>query len=70
MNGPLHTIAVRFMRNGRPVSVWVDELDHITDLELAEMVPGVSEAILEALKRSNEWSYDMTRFAWFHAAEA
>jgi hypothetical protein len=64
----LDTIAIRVVRNGKPISVFVSELEFLTKSELENLPSNVGEPILAAIKISQAWSYDLFNEVWKNAA--
>ena len=65
----LDTIAIRVVRNGKPISVFVSELEFLTTSELDNLPSNVGEPILAAIKISQAWSYDLFNEVWKNAAQ-
>jgi hypothetical protein len=70
MDDVLDRIAIRVIRDGKPVSVFVNELWHLTEQDLVEMPRGMSDAIQEAMAASNAWGYDDIRMIWINLPAA
>ncbi len=64
MTSDLDAIAIRVVRDGRPISAFVDELWYVTDEELDSLPGGVTTAIRDALKASNVWGYATGAQSW------
>lgn len=61
----LDDMAIRVYRDGRWVSVFPNELDYITGLELLQMAGPCAKALEVALNEANHWSSDCWRDLWF-----
>jgi hypothetical protein len=64
----LGEIAIRVMRDGKPISAFVSELEFLTAQELYNLPRHVGEPILAALKADPAWHYDICDDCWKRAA--